>query len=368
MNLQDELDRRTKPGNLYVTQDENEIRCLACAHRCLIKPGNRGICQLRFNQEGKLYVPWGYVTSLQVDPVEKKPFYHCLAGTDALTFGMLGCNLQCDYCQNWLTSQALRESGSNRLTSYLRDLNLNQIIDYGIKYGAEVVASSYNEPLITSEWAHDIFARATQEGLKTVYISNGFATPEVLDYLEPVLDGFKVDLKTIQEDHYRDLGGRLQPVLDSIKYAHSLGLWVEIVTLLVPGFNDTRKELEQLAEFILSVSPEIPWHITAFHPDYKMQDRSRTSAVQIKTAVEIGYQKGLYYVYGGNLPGILGDLEHTWCHNCKELLIKRSGFSILDYRITAKGNCPECEQKIPGIWSENPASLVKPGVGFPRIV
>jgi pyruvate formate lyase activating enzyme len=157
-------------------------------------------------------------------------------------------------------------------------------------------------------------------------------------------------------------------VLDSIKYAHSLGLLVEIVTLLVPGFNDSVQEVEQMADFILSVSPEIPWHISAFHPDYKMQDRMRTSPAQIKNAVEIGYQKGLYYVYGGNLPGILGDLEHTWCHSCRSLLIKRRGFSILDYRITSGGRCPECEEIIPGLWSENPASRDIPGVSFPRRV
>ena len=299
-------------------------------------------------------VPWGYVSSLQTDPIEKKPFYHFLAGANALTFGMLGCNLQCGYCQNWLTSQALREDSSAHVADYLREITPESIIEYGVQYGAKVVASSYNEPLITSEWARDIFELAGNSGLKQVYISNGFATKEVLDFLGSDLQGFKVDLKTMQPDHYRELGGGLQAVLDSILYAHQLGLWVEIVTLLVPGFNDTESELQEMAKFIHSVSPDIPWHVTAFRPDYKMQDKPRTAHQQILKAVEIGYQEGLQYVYGGNMPGSLGKFEHTSCHHCQAMLIKRRGFSIQEYRLTTEGECPECGTKIPGIWSPTP--------------
>ncbi|MCJ7715741.1 MAG: AmmeMemoRadiSam system radical SAM enzyme, partial [Anaerolineales bacterium] len=186
------------------------------------------------------------------------------------------------------------------------------------------------------------------------YISNGFATKEVLDFLGPNLQGFKVDLKTMQPDHYRELGGGLQPVLDSILYAHQLGLWVEIVTLLVPGFNDSESELQEMAAFIHSVSPEIPWHVTAFRPEYKMLDKPRTAHQQIINAVEIGYKEGLQYVYGGNMPGSLGKFEHTYCHHCQAMLIKRRGFSIQEYHITKEGLCPECGTKIPGIWSTTP--------------
>jgi len=365
MNLQEALDQLTQPGDLFEEGADGSVRCLACGHRCLIKKDQRGVCKIRFNREGTLLVPWGYVSSLQVDPIEKKPFYHFLAGADALTFGMLGCNLKCDYCQNWLTSQALREPRTDRLAEYLRRISPQELISYGLSYRAEVVASSYNEPLITTEWAVDIFKEAKQAGLKTVYVSNGFATKQVLDYLNPVLDGFKVDLKTMQKKGYRDLGARLDPVLESIQYAHSLGMWVEIVTLLVPGFNDSPGEIAEMAEFIRSVSPEIPWHITAFRPEYKMTDRSRTSAKQILDAVKIGYQKGLLYVYGGNLPGGLGEHENTYCHHCRAILIKRRGFYILEYRITGTGTCPDCGTRIPGVWTENPSSR-KTLSGFPK--
>jgi len=357
MGLQEELDRLTKPGELAEQLTDGSVRCLACAHKCSIKPGRRGVCKIRFNQEGRLQVPWGYVSSIQVDPIEKKPFYHLLAGSDALTFGMLGCNLKCGYCQNWLTSQALRESGTDRLAGHLRELSPEKIISYGLASGAEVVASSYNEPLITSEWACEIFQNAVKSGMKCVYISNGFATERVLDFLNPVLTGFKVDLKSMQEENYRDLGAKLQPVLDSIKYAHSLGLWVEIVTLLVPGFNDSRTELEEMADFILSVSPDIPWHISAFRPGYKMTDRSRTSPTQVLAAVELGYNKGLHYVYGGNLPGGLGDYENTNCHQCQSPLIKRAGYLIQEYRITDTGTCPDCGTNIPGVWTDNTSRI-----------
>lgn len=354
MSLEDILDRMVTTSELAETLDDQSVRCLACAHQCKIKPGQRGVCKIRFNQAGRLMVPWGYVSSLQVDPIEKKPFYHFLAGANALTFGMLGCNLRCGYCQNWLTSQALREEGTGHLAEYLRKITPEALVEYGVQNGAEVVASSYNEPLITSEWARDIFELAGKAGLRQVYISNGFATREVLDFLKPNLQGFKVDLKTMQPDHYRELGGGLQPVLDSILYAYQLGLWVEIVTLLVPGFNDSVSELQEMAAFIHSVSPEIPWHVTAFHPEYKMLDKPRTAHQQIIKAVEIGYKEGLQYVYGGNLPGGLGKYEHTSCHHCQAMLIKRRGFFIQEYNITPEGFCPECGTKIPGIWSVTP--------------
>ncbi len=350
MSLQELLDQYTRAGELVENLADETVRCMACAHSCRLKPGQRGICKIRFNQGGQLQVPWGYVSSLQVDPIEKKPFYHFLAGAEALTFGMLGCNLQCDYCQNWFTSQALREKGTDSLKEYLQILQPADIVDYGVQQKAEVVASSYNEPLITSEWAADIFRLSSRAGLKNVYISNGFGTREALDYLKPFLQGFKVDLKTTQPDHYRQLGGGLQPVLDSISYAYQLGMWIEIVTLLVPGFNDSEEELTDMASFIYSVSPEIPWHISAFRPEYKMRERPRTSVKQILDAVEIGYKAGLQYVYGGNLPGSLGKYEHTSCHKCQTLLIKRWGYSIQQYRITSEGCCPECGTKIPGFW------------------
>ena len=368
MSLAEELDRLTRPGELATQLEKQAVTCQACAHNCKIAEGKRGVCKVRFNQGGELFVPWGYVSALQVDPIEKKPFYHFLAGADALTFGMLGCNFKCDYCQNWLTSQALKEEASERLSGYVREISSQEIIDIGVQYGAEVVASSYNEPLITSEWAKEIFQKAGQAGIKQVYVSNGFATNEVIDYLKPDLCGFKVDLKTMQEDHYRKLGGKLEPVLNSIEYAHQLGLWVEVVTLVVPGFNDSGDELTDLANTIQSISPDIPWHISAFRPDYKMTDKPRTPASKILQAIEIGYQAGLHYVYGGNLPGGVGEFENTVCHHCQAMLINRTGYMIHQYRITPQGTCPDCGKEIPGVWTENPEKIKKSSGGFPRMI
>jgi pyruvate formate lyase activating enzyme len=366
--LAERLDALTREGELYEKLDDNAVRCYACAHRCLIKDGRRGICQVRFNRGGVLYVPWGYVSGLQVDPIEKKPFYHFLAGSDALSFGMLGCDLHCEYCQNWLTSQALRDPASEISGRYIQKISPEQLVALGVRSGAQVVASTYNEPLITSEWAVSIFKLAKQAGMKCVYVSNGNATPEVLDYLRPWLDGYKIDLKTMQDRQYRKLGGVLQNVLDSIRRAHDLGFWVEVVTLVVPGFNDSPDELMDAARFIASVSPNIPWHVTAFHPDYKMTGPSRTPARTLERAAEIGIEAGLRYVYAGNLPGSLAEYEHTYCHNCRTRLIQRYGFTVTDYRITPEGTCPNCGVKIPGVWTDNPASVRVNGPGLPRRV
>ena len=219
-----------------------------------------------------------------------------------------------------------------------------------------MIASSYNEPLITSEWAVDIFKIALQAGLRCVYISNGNATPEVLDYLRPYLTGYKIDLKTMQDKQYRRCGGTLQHVLDSIQRARTLGLWVEVVTLVVPGFNDSPEELWEAARFLVSVSPDIPWHVTAFHPDYKKDDVPPTSARSLQQAAEIGQEAGLHHVYAGNLPGRVGSLEDTYCPKCSTVLVQRLGYSIRDYRITAEGTCPRCGTKIAGVWTDQPAT------------
>ncbi len=366
--LADLLDGLTQEGELYEKLDERAVRCYACAHRCLIRAGRRGICQVRFNRDGELRVPWGYVAGLQSDPIEKKPFYHLLSGADALSFGMLGCDFHCSYCQNWLSSQALRDPASNVSGRYIREISPEQLVRYGVQNGAQVVASTYNEPLITSEWAVAVFKQAKEVGMKCVYVSNGNATPEVLDYLRPYLDGYKIDLKTMQDGQYRQLGGVLEHVLDSIQRASDLGLWVEIVTLVVPGFNDSTDELMDAARFISSVSPNIPWHVTAFHPNYKMTDPPRTSAKTLERAAEIGMEAGLRYVYAGNLPGSLSEYEHTHCHNCSYRLIERYGFIVMDYRLTAQGTCPQCGAKIPGIWTDDLSTVRIGGPGMPRRV
>jgi pyruvate formate lyase activating enzyme len=362
------LDELTVEGVLYERLPDNALRCFACAHRCLIKENRRGICKVRFNQNGTLKVPWGYVAGLQSDPIEKKPFYHLLPGSDALTFGMLGCDFHCDYCQNWQTSQVSRDPAADRAVGYVKKVMPDNMVDIARRSGAKVVASSYNEPLITTEWSVDIFKKAKEAGLHCVYISNGNATPEVLEYLKPYLTGYKIDLKTMQDRHYRKLGGVLQHVLDSIQIAHQIGLWVEIVTLVVPGFNDSTDELMESARFIASVSKDIPWHVTAFHPDYKMTGPSSTPVSTLIKAAEIGREAGLNYAYVGNVHGRVEEFENTHCPNCQTRLIQRQGFTILEYRIKAAGDCPECGEKIAGIWHVNPKDARIGGLGFPRMI
>ena len=346
------LDKLTQVGDLWAAEAENSVRCQACAHRCLIRPDRRGVCGVRFNRGGKLYVPWGYVAGVQVDPVEKKPFNHFLPGSQVLTFGMLGCNFHCSFCQNWYSSQALRDPRASQSMLQIEKITPQALIELAQQNGASAVASSYNEPLITSEWAVEIFKHAKQANLKTACVSNGYATPEVLKYLSPWLDGFKIDLKSMQDRRYREMGGVLNHVLDSIRLARELGLWVEVVTLVIPGFNDSLEELWELSRFLVSVSADIPWHVTAYHPDYLMTDAPATPVATLQRAAEIGQEAGLHYVYAGNLPGRVGTLEDTLCPGCSQVLIRRRGYQVFENKITAVGTCPNCGQKIPGVWAE----------------
>lgn len=341
------LDERVVEGELYEKLEGNKLRCFACGHRCLILEGRRGVCKVRFNRGGALLVPRGYVGALQCDPTEKKPFFHCLPGSDTLTFGMLGCDYHCGYCQNWVTSQTLRDSSAGVSPA---DVSARDLALMARRYGAKLVGSSYNEPLITAEWAVEVFKEARKLGLRTCFISNGNATAEVLDYIRPWVEAYKVDLKSMQDRNYRQLGGRLDSVLWTIRRLKEMGFWVEIVTLLVPGFNDSDEELQKAADFLVSVSPEIPWHVTAFHKDYKMTDPDNTPASTLIRAAEIGKRTGLHYVYAGNLPGRVGTLENTYCHHCGQLVVERHGFQVLKNRLFG-GQCPRCQTAVPGIWN-----------------
>ncbi len=346
--LQDLLSENVREGELYEKLDRDRVRCFACGHCCPIPDGLPGVCKVRFNRGGKLYVPWGYVGGMQCDPIEKKPFFHAYPGALAYSFGMLGCDLHCGYCQNWVTSQALRDP---RATSPPMRVTPEGLVREAVSLGAKAVVSTYNEPLITSEWAVAVFKEVRAAGLVPGFVSNGNATPQVLEYLRPWVDLYKVDLKSFDDRHYRELGGRLQPILDSIRRLHQMGFWVEIVTLVIPGFNDSDDELTRLAEFLVSVSPDIPWHVTAFHKDYKMTDPENTSAETLLRAAEIGLKAGLRYVYPGNLPGQVGDLEDTRCPNCRKVLIQRHGYLITGYHLTPEGCCPSCGTSIPGRWA-----------------
>jgi pyruvate formate lyase activating enzyme len=345
--LQHVLAERTSEGILYEKLQDSRVRCFACGHRCVILEGLPGICKVRFNEAGVLYVPRGYVGALQCDPVEKKPFFHALPGSLALSFGMLGCDFHCGYCQNWFTSQSLRDPNS---VAPPRDLSAEDLVALTRRSRAKIIASTYNEPLITSEWAVEVFREAKGQGFKTAYISNGNGTPEVLEFLRPWVDLYKVDLKSFQDRNYRKLGGRIDGVLETIQQLYQKGFWLEIVTLIIPGFNDSDAELTDIAQFIAGISPTIPWHVTAFHQDYKMTDPDNTPAATLIRAGEIGKSAGLHYVYAGNLPGLVGDWENTYCPSCNVLLIERYGFRVLR-NILKDGACPHCRAAIPGVWN-----------------
>ncbi|HVM62111.1 MAG TPA: AmmeMemoRadiSam system radical SAM enzyme [Verrucomicrobiae bacterium] len=345
--LGETLARLTREGELYEKLPEGKVRCYACGHRCLILDGQDGICRVRFNQGGKLSVPWNYFAAVQCDPIEKKPFFHALPGTLAMSFGMLGCDLHCGYCQNWVTSQALRDPAS---FSQPMPMTAERFVRLAVDNGAGTVTSTYNEPLITSEWGVEVFKEARKRGLHTSYVSNGNGTEEVLEYIKPWVDFYKVDLKGFEDKAYRQLGGKLENVLRTIERLWAMGFWVEIVTLFVPGFNDGEGEMRGIAKFLAGVSRDIPWHCTAFHPDHKMTDRDYTRAQTLVRACEIGKEAGLRHVYAGNLPGRAGDWENTRCPECGELLIEREGFLVRGYYLTDDGKCPKCFTAIAGRW------------------
>lgn len=362
--LAEDLERQTREGELYERYNGDWVRCFACGHRCPIPNGAQGVCKVRFNRDGRLMVPWGYVSGVQCDPIEKKPFFHAYPGALAYSFGMLGCDLHCGYCQNWVTSQSLRDP---QATLQSQAASAEAMVTDAVRRGARVIVSTYNEPLITSEWAVEVFRRAKAAGLVTGYVSNGNGTAEVLEYLRPWVDLYKVDLKGFDDRRYRQLGGRLQPILDTITRLHGMGLWVEIVTLLVPGFNDSEAELRELAAFIASVSPTIPWHVTAYHEDYRMAGTGNTTAAMLRGAVEIGREAGLQFVYAGNMPGAVGDLETTRCPGCRKALVERDGYTIRSYRLTPDGACPSCAARIPGRWSPTFEGQAWPGLHERRL-
>lgn len=345
--LADALAAETREGELYERYNGTWTRCVACGHRCRIPDGASGVCKVRFNRGGRLMVPWGYVAGAQCDPIEKKPFFHAWPGALAYSFGMLGCDLHCGYCQNWVTSQALRDPDAGLRSE---PATPQRLVRDAVARGARAMVSTYNEPLITAEWAVEVFKEARAAGLATAFVSNGNGTPEVLEYLRPWVDLYKVDLKGFDDGRYRRLGGRLQPVLDTIAALHRGGTWLEIVTLLVPGFNDSDEELRHLAGFVADISRSIPWHVTAFHSDYRMDATPRTSRAALHRAATIGREAGLQFVYVGNLPEA-GGLENTHCPECGEVLIERSGFFVRRNRLTPGGQCPSCGAAVPGRWA-----------------
>jgi pyruvate formate lyase activating enzyme len=320
-----------------------KTRCLACAHRCVIPPGGTGICGVRFNEDGALKAPWGYVSGASPDPIEKKPFFHALPGARTLSFGMYGCNFHCDFCQNWQIADARRGGSFTPITASPEGLASKAAAS-----GAKALISTYNEPLVTSEWSAAVFAEGRKLGLRAGFVSNGYATPEAAALLRPVMDLWKVDLKSFNSANYlRVCGAQLGKVLAGIKLIKEAGFWLELVTLLIPGFNDSDAEIGEMAGFVAGLSRDIPWHLTAFHPDHLMKDAAPTAQETLSRAREIAASKGLRYVYCGNVRGVAG--QNTACPACGRTLITREGFLVAGNQLKRSGVCP-CGEKIPGVW------------------
>lgn len=340
--LADALAARTRPGVLFEPTAHGALRCTACAHRCVMEDGRTGACGVRTHRDGSLQVPFNYVARKYVRAVESNTIYHVRPGAKALTFGMFGCDLRCPYCHNWRVSQALRDDVGEQTPT---DITPEALVEEAIAAGCEVLCSAYNEPMITAEWAHAIFTLAKQRGLVTALITDGHSTSEALAYMRPVTDVFRVDVKGWTNDHYKTLGGRIEPVFASIREAKRLGYWVEIVTLVVPGFNDDPRGLAGLAAQIADIDVNIPWHLDGFVPRYRLNETPATSPTMLAMAAGAAYARGLKYVYVGNVGDAFPDLAHTRCPGCAATLIERKNWETL--RGTSR--CESCAIDVPGL-------------------
>ncbi|MGI5924790.1 MAG: AmmeMemoRadiSam system radical SAM enzyme [Lentisphaeria bacterium] len=324
-----------------------KLQCLACAHHCRLGEGQAGICGVRHVVNGELKVQWGEVSGLALDPMEKKPLYHFLPAEPVLSFGTLGCNFSCAFCQNWHSSQVGKDPQARARTE---PCSAEYIIAQAKKHQVRALASTYNEPLVSIEWTSHLLALAKAEGIHGCLISNGFFSEEALALLTPLTSAVNIDLKCFSDDGYRSLGGRLAPVLAGIRALHAAGVWIELTTLVVPGFNDSDAELRQIADFIAGVSPDIPWHVSSYFSTYKMPaEPARTPPGRIAAAVEQGRQAGLRFVYTGNDCGGVRQ-EDTHCPQCAQLLIARRGFQVRQKQLD-KGRCPRCGHPLPGVFT-----------------
>jgi pyruvate formate lyase activating enzyme len=336
-------------ATLYKKVGDSDVRCFLCRHNCLIKDGRRGICMVRENRGGKLFsVFYGKPCALAVDPIEKKPLFHFHPATRSFSVATLGCNFQCEFCQNWDISQYGRNPAITD-PGLRQQISPQAIVDKAVESGCESISYTYSEPTIFFEYARDIAMIARPHGIENVFVTNGYMSREALAEAKDWLSAANVDLKAFKKETYKKvMGASLDGVLDSIREMKRLGIWIEITTLVVPGMNDSRAELTDIANFIAGVGKDIPWHISRFHPQYKMTDRPATPAKTIEAAYEIGRAAGLKYVYTGNMAG--DARENTYCWKCSELLIERMGFSVIENKIKGTSACPKCSSKIDGIF------------------
>jgi len=335
-----------KEAYLYKKLEDKKVRCHLCNHRCIITEGQRGLCGVRENHSGTLVsLVYGKVIAAHCDPIEKKPLFHFLPGTRSYSVATVGCNFKCLFCQNSDISQM--PSDHNRIMG--DDMTPDQIVKDALDSRAVTISYTYTEPTIYFELAADTARMAVSKGLKNVFVSNGYMTEQCLEEIFPDLHAANVDLKAFSQSFYREqCGAKLEPVLNTLKTMKKMGVWLEVTTLLIPGLNDSVEELRDLARFLSDLDPNIPWHISRFHPTYHLTGISSTSSDSIRRAREIGYEAGLTYVYSGNVPGDEG--EKTFCHECGKLLIDRFGFNVIENMIT-EGRCPGCSSEIPGVWT-----------------
>ena len=334
-----------KEAMLHEKLSDNRVRCDLCAHRCVIADGKMGICQVRDNRGGTLYtLVYGWTIAQHVDPVEKKPLFHFYPGTTTYSIATPGCNFRCRWCMNWEISQMPRE---RHLIMIEKEASPEQIVAAAKRASCRSIAYTYTEPTIFLEYAYDTARLAHKAGLANIYVTNGYMTEEMLETFQPYLDAANVDLKAFRDETYKKyVGARLQPVLDSLKRMKARGIWLEVTTLVIPGINDDPIELWDAAQFVAhELGADTPWHISRFFPAYEMTDVPATPLEALNRAKEIGLEAGLRYIYVGNVPGE----ENTSCHSCGRLLIRRSGYWILENHVQPDGRCPDCATPVAGV-------------------
>ncbi|MGQ9920149.1 MAG: AmmeMemoRadiSam system radical SAM enzyme [Desulfobacca sp.] len=333
-------------ARFYEKREDNKVHCYLCAHGCVIDPRKRGICGVRENRDGTLYsLVYGKIISQNVDPIEKKPLFHFLPGSRSFSIATVGCNFQCEHCQNWEISQYPRFEPKDIPG---QEMTPAQVVERAKATGSASIAYTYTEPTISAEFNYDTAILAREQGIRNVFVSNGFMSERSAKAMAEVLDADNIDLKSFNDSFYRKIcKARLQPVLTTIELLKELGVWIEVTTLVIPGLNDSDQELQEIAKFLVSVDAAIPWHVSAFYPTYKMLNRPRTPAATLQRARRIGLDAGLRYVYTGNIPGDEG--EKTFCYACGAVVIDRVGFTIR-YNFLQDGACGKCGAPIDGVW------------------
>ena len=346
-----------KEAMLYERREGAQVQCRLCAHECTIAPDKYGLCRVRRNVAGRLFTcNYHALVAMHVDPIEKKPLFHFLPGSTSLSIAAAGCNFQCAFCQNWQISQAPRTGG----LPGGQDMPPERIVQAAVERGCASVSYTYTEPTVFFELAYDTARLARQRGIRNCFVSNGYMTPAAVEAIAPYLDAINVDLKAFRDETYqRVMKARLEPVLLCLRELVRHGVWVEVTTLIVPGMNDSTAELRDIAGFIAGeLGPDVPWHVSRFHGDYQMQDAPPTPVAKLHEALKLGQQAGLRYVYAGNVGGNVAggddgggdDGENTYCHNCRDVLVRRQGFNVLANRVS-DGRCPRCSQPVAGVWS-----------------